>query len=290
MNSSRFWVGIVLCLPALGCQLTISHHRSCPSVSCVAHAAAADCSGLAGSPPDCSTTSSTAPRLPHGYRWNEYQGADIEHDIYGDRQGAFYHHRPGCRTCFAARPAGCTTIQKSAPTADCGCEQHLAPPLPPPPVPVPLQAVPMPVEAEPMEPALVEPTPLEPTPAAPPVEPTPIEPATPAEPPAAEPTPATPSEPAPVEPMPENPQPAQPNTVPPRNEIPKQSVPTAKAKESGRLIPTQITPAAPLPGLPASRNVLRQNTIPTVPAKDATNGVKANSGGFLYDLMLGPQK
>jgi hypothetical protein len=280
MNSSRFWAGFALCLPALGCQLTISHRRSCPPVSCVAHSVDTDCSGLA-SVHSNSAADSTATRLPYGYRWTEYQGADIEHDIYGDRQ---LRYRPGCRTCFPARPAGCTTLQKSIPAPDCGCAQDAAPPLPPPPVPAPLQPVPpMPadVEPEPMEPALVEPTPAAP----PAVEPAPIEAANPAEPPAESTT-----EPSPQEPTPEHPAPLEPNIVPPRNEIPSQTVPRVKSKESGRLIPTQILPAVPPSGVPAPRSDLRQNAIPTLPAKTPSNETKGNSGGFLYDLLLGPKR
>src|SRR5437868_3457760 len=46
-----------------------------------------DCSGLPGHSSESTAASiPAAPRLPYGFRWNEYQGADIEHDIYGDRR------------------------------------------------------------------------------------------------------------------------------------------------------------------------------------------------------------
>jgi len=287
MNISPLWATIVLCLPALGCHLT----PFCSAPPPVPPSQEVGCSGIAARPNSVSKIS-TASRLPYGFRWDKYQGADIEHDIYGDRQKSFTSYRPTCRTCGRPKVASCAlACQGSEPTANCGCEQNTAPPLPSP-EPTPIQDVsPIPAEPQPLEPALVEPTPAVPRT----VDPTPDKEVTPADPPPEE----AATEPNLAVPMLEK-QPPEPTLVPPRNELPKQAVPQAKSSDeaiapsesrplaprpnsSRRLAPTQIMPAEPPAGLPVPRNDLRRNTIPANSSGDSDKGAKGNSAGFLYD-------
>jgi hypothetical protein len=310
MNNTH-WVGLALCLTAVGCRFPMPCRQLAPPHSCVSHSDEVDCSGIPGEAPMASVP--VAPRLPYGYRWNDYQGADIEHDIYGDRSsGPTAHAVPHshrcpitmlgfgglftapCRTCVAPREAGnCMSTPGDRSRATCGTEQHSAIPLPPPPVPTPLQVAPA-IPAE--EPVPTEPARIEPTPA----EPAPIEPAL-SEPAPAEPTPA---ETTPKEPVLETP--TESTFVPPRNVVPKKALPKADRKEapsvpqqeqppgtrplsSKRLVPTQIRPAEPPPGLPGPDNELRQNTIPINPSKGSTNGGKGNVGSFLYEMLVAPR-
>ncbi len=301
MNTTP-WVGLALCLSAVGCRLPVS--RSQPLHSFISHSEEVDCSGIPGQ--TSTSRIPAAPRLPYGFRWNDYQGADIEHDIYGDRSSGLsahavphFHRRPiatrlggifaaPCRTCIASRDASNSV---TTPVAG-GSEQHSAIPLPPPPVPTPSQIVPtIPAESTPVEPVPTEPARVEQAPA----EPAPVEPAQ---------TEPTLTETTPKEPVLETP--AEPAFVPPRNVVPKKALPKADLDEvqsvpqqeqppaarqpsSVRLVPTQILPAVPPPGLPLPRNELRQNTIPVNPAKGSTNGEKGAFGGFLYEMLIAPR-
>jgi len=290
MNISPFWATIVLCFPALGCHLAGSPWCSAPSCLEVA------CSGIAPAPNSVSKTS-TAARIPYGFRWDAYQGADIEHDIYGDRERSFAR-RPICRKCGPKVASYATTCQDSKPATNCGCEQNvvLSPPVP---EPAPVQES-SPIPAEPLlpEPALIDPIPVVP----PAVEPTPEKETAPADSPPVE----AATEPGRTVPMLEN-KSVEPTFVPPRNEIPGQAIPKAQSKNetiapsepqsteprpnsSRRLSPTQIVPTEPPAGLPVPRNDLRRNTIPANPPGDSGSGAKGNVTGFLYDLLLGPQK
>src|SRR5262245_10365471 len=148
MNISPFWSTTVLCLPAFGCHFAASPFCSAPPRFPTSQAVA--CSGIA--PPSNSVSkSSCAARLPYGFRWDAYQGADIEHDIYGDRERSIAR-RPICRKCGPKVASYATTCQESKPAANCGCEQNmlLSPPVPEP-TPV-LEVSPMPAEPQALEP------------------------------------------------------------------------------------------------------------------------------------------
>ena len=315
MNNTPFWACAALCLTAIGCALPKSGKELRHPLPCTPQCRDIDCSGLA-SRDIVSVIPATTPlaRLPYGFRWDEYQGADIEHDIYGDRQRAS-HVRAVSQV--QSRPAGACTLGAVAvlgggQPAECGCEAQAA--TPPMPVPEPLTTVP----SAPVEPKLVESAPTEPVPGERiPVEPTPVEPA-PLEPKPADPAP---TKSVPIEEKPTEPTHAEPTPVPPRNVIPRRSVvpprnvlpqdvppsqptrvqpqdsvmiqPTNRPANS--LIPTQILPAVPPAGIPVTEapevrhNELRRNTIPANSGKSTTNGTKrkANFGDSLYGLLLG---
>lgn len=292
MNKIPFWAGFALCLPATGCQLHSTYRELPQPLARIAYSEEADCSWQTSRLPDATAATQPAPRIPYGYRWNDYQGSDIEHDIYGDGQqtplATSIPHRHQCPiltrlfgSCFAAPacpscvspPVGKNTVTSEGIGGETRkrWEQEATPPLPPPPVPTHM-AIDPPVAAEttptepspveiaptdpaPTEPIPVEPAPLEKSPAEPvPVESVPLESA-PAEPKKIETVPVEPNpvEPAPAKPDP-TPGPSDPPAIPPRNELPKKVLPKVESK-----VPTNSAPEAPQP---AAQTPPPQSLIP----------------------------
>lgn len=291
MNKTPSWALATLSLTAiLGCRLAPPARCVSHQVSSVSYSDGPGCSWESGHQP-LTTTSAAPARIPYGFRWDEYQGSDIEHDIYGDRQrasglGKVTH--PHLVAGVTQRVSGllCTSRQQGCATTPCanqptseqaedfGCGALLAlPEVPPltivPPVP---DANPPATEARPIEPQIAEPS----SPEAPPTE----------EPKLAEPTPAKPKEipPRNVIPIPlpritasplgvpqETPSPsleATPEAAPPTLQSP-----AAQPMREVRLTPTIIVPAVPPASLKVTprsetpRPALPRNSIPGNPGK-----------------------
>jgi hypothetical protein len=295
MNKTPSWALATLSLTAiLGCRLAppvrcVSHQVSSPS-----YADSPGCSWESGHHPLTSASVSetkTPARLPYGFRWDDYQGSDIEHDIYGDRQrasclGTIGHphlvagvsNRISGLLCIPKQLGCATTPCANQPTSDqaeeFGCDSLLAlPEVPPltivPPVP---DANPPATEARPIEPQIAEPSSPEP----PPTE----------EPPLAEPTPTKPKEipPRNVIPIPLPRLSAPPLKVPqetaspsleasPEAAPPTSPLPPAQPMREVRLTPTLIVPAVPPATLKVSpqsetpRPALPRNSIPGHPGQ-----------------------
>ncbi|MFN0017765.1 MAG: hypothetical protein ACKVP0_05855 [Pirellulaceae bacterium] len=310
MNKTLRWAFAGACLTGvLGCRLAAP--RQCPPqpVSTAAYSEAADCSGLSGNDRLEETFApqvQTQARIPYSYRWDEYQGSDIEHDIYGDRQRAAslramrHPHlvpdvartlhgllgTPGHRTCAVPCGGNCPkTAQTANQTGEFDAEK---PPVPP--ISVPLTIAPPTPEVDP--PVAEQPNVDPQTPKSIPAEPSPEVQA--------------PAEPVPTEPTPAELEPAKRPVVPPRNLVPRPlpkstispsttepepsagleqspatptpqaQLPDAKPKISIRLTPTLIMPAIPPSTSPdtGSSEVqgkeLRRNKIPAHPPRDST--------------------
>ncbi len=306
MNKTLTWAFAGACLTGIvGCRLAPPRQNLPSPVSSATYSEAADCSGLSGhdrlevrSAPPIQTQA----RIPYAYRWDEYQGSDIEHDIYGDRQRAAslraitHPHlvpevartlhgllaTPGHKSCAAPH---CASSPTRVHGDECGCEKAIVPPVPP-----PLTIVPPTPEVE--QPAAEQPT---------------VDPQTskliPAEP---SPEVQTPVEPVPMDPTPAEPAPAVRPAVPPRNVVPRSlpqssispsttdpeassnaldespkaaippaPLPSTQRKTANRLIPTVIVSAMPpspfadTPRPEAPRKELRRNKIPANPPQES---------------------
>lgn len=288
MNKTHFWACATLCLTGIACPHPASSGEPPEPFSRAFYNEDVDCSGLPGYAlmPQGSAAIVPGPaRLPYGFRWDDYQGAEIEHDIYGDRRQSssirVVPHVPlsavaarkfnglfagsGHRSGTVSRyPVDSQPLLVAAPPTDCGCANQVATPIAPAPVPLvtipttpisPMPEAPTPVPSQEISP---DPVPLTTIPqAVPQVEQQPSE----------EPSPALPSQPMPLQP-----------TI------------------SLRLVPTQISLAAPPAGVPVTkaaeirRNELQRNKIPTNATKSEKSKSKGDFGEFFYELLLGPRK
>ena len=290
MNNTPFWACATLCLASLVCPPAASAEEVRQSLTRAFYSEDVDCSGLLPGIPAASVP--TPPRLPYGYRWDDYQGAEIEHDVYGDRQrvvrlaplvplGLAAARKFGglfaipCPRAGMPRSAPCLECQGADQPTDCGCEKPEIP-LVPAPVPVP--------------PTIVPPLPEEPTPAEPTVPP------------------------RNVVPRRIQPKTIPPDTIPPttRHEVPSREFEPAPVRPpqtthlepvvgsaiSLRLVPIQIRPAALRAGLPVAmapevrRNELQSNKLPVNSAKASQVSEKSyvGFGDFFYELLLGQRK
>jgi len=307
MNNTPYWACVSVYLASIVCPPAAPAEETRQSLSRAFYSEDVDCSGLLPGIPEASVPAPS--RIPYGYRWDDYQGAEIEHDVYGDRQrracmaphvalapavarkfgGLFAMPRPRFALC-PVEP------QEADQPSDCGCEK-LAPPLAPVPVPAPPSIV---------GPTSEEPVPAEPTPAGPtPTEPTP---------------PAEPLPPRNIVPQP------RPNTIPPatsptrtRHEATSPGLERAPARRlqaadlkpvtplsqqpvappttiSLRLAPIQIEPAVPRAGLPVAKapevypSDSRRNSVPSESAKPAASEKSHVDFGNFFNELLGPRK
>ena len=302
MNNTPYWACAALCLTCMVPPFAASAEDLGQQLSSAFYSEDVDCSGLAG-PVPMESVADVPPRLPYGFRWDDYQGADIEHDVYGDRQRAFKARScphvplgpavarrfsglfatPGPRA-NVLRPAP-TTEQGSDQPADCGCETHQASPLAPVPFPVPPDTDPaIPDEPAPAEPSVVPPRNIVPQRRSPPSIPQAV------------PSPGLKQSRA-----------SRPETTPAKLAAPLSQPKVKRTTISMRLIPIQILPAAVPLGVstakaqPADKNPApvvrgnepRRNKIPaTISTQDSAVGETGKGAftDFFYELLLGSRK